>query len=239
MNITKDQYLNALDNVLQVYDKQMLQAFVNAEGCKASSQTIAKILGLSSLGSINLKFGKLGRRISEFLDVYPTERTAGDPRWWSILADGEVENSHFVWKLKRPFLEALLKLGFTKLPDEELDTSRDLKEGAKKQVYVNAYERNRVARTRCIEKYGVNCQVCDMNFEETYGEIGKDFIHVHHLTPMAARGDEYDVDPEKDLIPVCPNCHAMLHKGGNPLLTIEELKKIINDQKEKSLANPL
>jgi len=39
--------------------------------------------------------------------------------------------------------------------------------------------------------------------------------------------DEYEVDPINDLRPVCPNCHAMLHRK-KPPLTIEELETIIN-----------
>lgn len=101
-------------------------------------------------------------------------------------------------------------------------------EGVKKQVTVNKYERSSLARSKCIEYHGTTCKVCSMNFEEVYGEIGKGFIHVHHLIPISQIGKEYKVDYKKDLIPVCPNCHAMLHKkisGKEP--TIEELKKTL------------
>jgi 5-methylcytosine-specific restriction protein A len=57
-----------------------------------------------------------------------------------------------------------------------------------------------------------------------YGEIGKGFIHVHHLKPVSEINGEYEVDPIEHLVPVCPNCHAMLHSQ-HPPLTIEELKK--------------
>jgi 5-methylcytosine-specific restriction protein A len=67
--------------------------------------------------------------------------------------------------------------------------------------------------------------VCDFNFEAKYGEIGSGFIHVHHLTPLANIGKEYEVDSIRDLRPVCPNCHAMLHKKYPPY-SIEELKSI-------------
>jgi 5-methylcytosine-specific restriction protein A len=67
-----------------------------------------------------------------------------------------------------------------------------------------------------------------MNFEEKYGEIGRNFIHVHHIVPISTIGQEYQIDPEKDLVPVCPNCHAMLHKGQNGnVLTVQELKELI------------
>jgi 5-methylcytosine-specific restriction protein A len=108
------------------------------------------------------------------------------------------------------------------------DVSQDIKysEGKTKKVTVNSYERNPIARQKCIEHYGLNCQICDFNFQETFGELGSDFIHVHHKVDIATIGKEYSIDPITDLIPVCPNCHAMLHKK-KPALTFEELKNLM------------
>jgi hypothetical protein len=89
-------------------------------------------------------------------------------------------------------------------------------EGAVQNVTVNQYERDPQARQRCIEHYGARCQVCSFNFEEAYGELGKGFIHVHHLLPLASIGKEYVVDPVRHLRPICPNCHAMLHRMEDP-----------------------
>jgi hypothetical protein len=111
----------------------------------------------------------------------------------------------------------------TVYPDE-LDKPETLYEGIKKTVIVNSYERNPIARKKCIEHYGAKCAVsnCGFDFEELYGDIGKGFIHVHHLTQLSDIGQGYEVDPIKDLRPVCPNCHAMLHQK-NPPYTINEL----------------
>ncbi|MFM6356828.1 MAG: HNH endonuclease, partial [Planktothrix sp.] len=79
---------------------------------------------------------------------------------------------------------------------------------------------------KCIEYYGTNCYVCGFDFENVFGEIGKDFIHVHHLIPLSEINQEYEVDPIKDLRPVCPNCHAMIHRK-NPPFTIEEIKNLL------------
>ncbi|MEJ9232244.1 HNH endonuclease [Peribacillus butanolivorans] len=106
--------------------------------------------------------------------------------------------------------------------------SETLEEGKRKTVRVNVYERNPIARKQCMDHYGAQCQVCDLNFENTYGEVGKDFIHVHHIIPLHEIQQGYIVDPIKDLIPVCPNCHAMLHRKENGLyLSIEQLRKRI------------
>lgn len=78
--------------------------------------------------------------------------------------------------------------------------------GAVRQVLVNAYERDPEARAECIRHHGTRCSVCAVSFEERYGQIGKGFIHVHHRKPLASR-EIYTLDPVRDLIPVCPNCH--------------------------------
>ncbi len=106
-------------------------------------------------------------------------------------------------------------------------------EGMAHSVSVISYERNPLARKECLKKFGYSCFICKMNFEETYGEIGKDFIHVHHKIPISTKaGESHIVNPGADLIPVCPNCHSMLHrKHKGRFVTPEELRKIINYKK--------
>lgn len=77
------------------------------------------------------------------------------------------------------------------------------------------------------QKHGTACAVCGIDFEKVYGELGKGFIHVHHTVPIHTIGEEYTINPGKDLIPVCPNCHAMLHRGRDAdARSIEELKTL-------------
>jgi hypothetical protein len=101
-------------------------------------------------------------------------------------------------------------------------------EGIGQQVLVNRFERSSEARSACIAHYGCICQVCDLNFNEKYGELGIGFIHVHHRVPIASIGASYRVDPVNDLVPVCPNCHAMLHRR-EPPLEIDELRALVHD----------
>lgn len=98
-------------------------------------------------------------------------------------------------------------------------------EGASVVVKINRYERDPKARAECIKHHKAVCQVCDLDFSMRYGEIGKGFIHVHHITPISEVGFSYKINPVKDLVPVCPNCHAMLHTR-KPPYTVEELKKM-------------
>ncbi len=99
-------------------------------------------------------------------------------------------------------------------------------EGAVKSVVINKFERNPLARRLCIEHYGAVCNACGFDFYNFYGEIGKGFIHVHHIVPLSKIGKEYVLDPIKDLIPVCPNCHSIIHRG-KELVSVEELKSLI------------
>lgn len=115
-------------------------------------------------------------------------------------------------------------------PDEIVDEP-DLTEGAKRQVTVNAYERNPLARERCIAHYGSTCQVCGFDFATCYGELGAGFIHVHHRRALSDLGSEYVVDPVDDLIPVCPNCHAMLHRR-KPALEPDWLRGLVEEESD-------
>ena len=121
-------------------------------------------------------------------------------------------------------------------PDEVPPSeARALKEGAKRSVVVNQYERDARARRLCIRHYSSICQACGFDFEQVYGPHGAGFIHVHHLKPISEIGEEYEVDPITDLRPVCPNCHAMLHKGGNTI-SIAELTAMLRQHTQARVA---
>lgn len=133
-------------------------------------------------------------------------------------------------KLKRELLEYInnnfddfyYEDYFTDISDED-----KIYEGLKKTVTVNKYERSSVARSKCVEYNGCYCHVCGLDFQEVYGELGKDFIHVHHIKPLSEIDSTYVVDYKNDLIPICPNCHAMLHRRLNGKeISIEQLRRI-------------
>lgn len=124
---------------------------------------------------------------------------------------------------------ALVEVPAPAMFPDEVPEEQVLFEGAVKKVTVNVCERNPVARELCIEHYGCKCFVCGMDFGKAYGKIGQGFIHVHHLVEVASIKAEYVIDPIKDLRPLCPNCHAMIHRE-NPALTIEALAARLNSQ---------
>ena len=114
--------------------------------------------------------------------------------------------------------------GLSPVYPDEIDPQELFVEGARKKVTVNAYERNPQARQKCLDTHGYKCSVCEMRFEEYYGDLGRGFIQVHHIKELSNISGEYEVDPVKDLCPVCPNCHAMLHQE-KPALSVDELRQ--------------
>jgi hypothetical protein len=99
-------------------------------------------------------------------------------------------------------------------------------EGTTFDITLTKYERSKAARNECIKFYGTKCLCCGFDFEKTYGLIGKGFIHIHHIVPVAEIGESYSVDPVKDLIPLCANCHAMVHKKTPPFTLFEIQSRI-------------
>jgi 5-methylcytosine-specific restriction protein A len=117
------------------------------------------------------------------------------------------------------------KFDFLPTTQEEI---RLYAEGKVKEVTLKTYDRNALAREVCIEHHGYNCTVCNFNFAAVYGLLGTNYIEVHHLKQLADIGEEYQIDPIKDLRPVCSNCHRMLHKE-RPPFSIEELQEKIRN----------
>ncbi len=105
--------------------------------------------------------------------------------------------------------------------------STTLIEGGKKQITINAYERNPAARKACIRHFGAVCMVCGFNFQKKYGDDFEGIIHVHHIKPLSECTQEYIVDAINDLVPVCPNCHLVIHSKPSGTYTVEEVKTFL------------
>lgn len=142
----------------------------------------------------------------ELVEIHPT--------LWNAQASGRKIPHEIELQIGRLFQS---RVGSDLAYPDELPADTTYFEGASKRVTVNAYERNAEARQKCIEHHGATCKVCDFNFEYVYGPVGKGYIHVHHVVPLSQIGEQYKVDPINDLVPVCPNCHAMLHRQSPPL----------------------
>ncbi len=99
---------------------------------------------------------------------------------------------------------------------EEIPGGTVYVEGSVKHVLVNRYERDPNAREACIRHHGEVCSACGLDLKAVYGQIAAGFIHVHHLIQLSRVGSGYVVDPVEDLRPVCPNCHAIIHRSDPP-----------------------
>lgn len=102
-------------------------------------------------------------------------------------------------------------------------------EGGVQRVLVNRYERDPDARKKCIGHYGAICNICQFDFGATYGKIADGLIHVHHLKPISTLGADYQINPIQDLRPVCPNCHAVLHRR-DPPYEMDEVRRFLSSQ---------
>lgn len=118
---------------------------------------------------------------------------------------------------------------------EELPSAVEYVEGTARSVLVNAYERNRRAREKCIQHYGATCAVCGFDFEAHYGGPAAGYIQIHHIVPIARIGRQYRLDPITDLRPVCPNCHAVIHRR-EPPFSLDEVKRMLQETHGSELA---
>jgi 5-methylcytosine-specific restriction protein A len=174
---------------------------------------------------VQVRFERLVARDS----VLPVEALRTGPLGeihWSPQSSGTQVPTHLAAALEEVWERFQPHAGASASPDE-LTPGVKYIEGAALSVVVNRYERDPEARKACIRLHGTDCAVCGFSFARRYGRHGAGFIHVHHLSPLA-QGDGHGaaVDPERDLRPVCPNCHAMLHRGER-LLSIQELKAML------------
>ena len=209
LNMNRNSASNYIDNFKHMMDGQVHKRNLNQE---ATDYFLAQILQDYGAGKLANAIQATRKHIKYY------EERAGT----SLNSLRHIVSRH----------EKILEDQSTSIYPDEIDVENQTKpiyEGAKKSVTINVYERDNDARNECIAHYGCRCKVCDFNFVSVYGDIGKNFIHVHHLTPLADIEKEYVVNPIKDLVPVCPNCHAMLHRK-NPPYTIAELKLNIRKQ---------
>ncbi|VVQ04295.1 hypothetical protein PS918_04490 [Pseudomonas fluorescens] len=101
-------------------------------------------------------------------------------------------------------------------------------EGKKITYYGVRYERCPKLRLQAIAIHGLRCKACDFDFEKAYGTHAKGFIHVHHVKPISEFDGDQVVDPVTDLITLCANCHAVVHRNPQQLLSIGQLRGLLN-----------
>ena len=146
---------------------------------------------------------------------------------WDTQSSGITIPPEAAADLENIWHDFLLSRGYSPIRfAEEIAAPERFWEGAVRRTSVNAYERDPEARRACIAHFGSACRACGFDFAAHFGKLGAGYIHVHHTRPLSEARRGYEVDPRRDLVPVCPTCHAMLHQRMPPL-TISELRQHI------------
>lgn len=105
-------------------------------------------------------------------------------------------------------------------------------EGERVSSLTTKVERSLLNRSICLAFHGYNCKACGVSLQEKYGDVAWQFIHVHHLYPIAERGVN-DPDPIRDMVPLCPNCHEVAHLRLPPY-TVQEITEMINQNNKNA-----
>lgn len=123
---------------------------------------------------------------------------------------------------RKPLLDEVIEMIRTE------DLTHGALEGGQKFGNHASFERNPANRAKAIQIHGRSCAVCGFDFDDKYGtELARGFIEVHHVQPLSTK--RRIVDPLKDLMPVCSNCHRMLHRRSGKLVQIDELRRLIDN----------
>lgn len=187
---------------------------------------------------------KLDNKIKKFYDKLSRKLeslyTITDINEVRVIKNDIITNPNFVYSRKKAgddrikgldnyisFLEKGLQVTEVKTKKKIKRSTID-EEGKHITKETTVIQRNQSARKKCIEHYGCKCAACGIVMKDVYGEIGENFIEVHHLNPIHLFDDQHVVDYKEDLIPLCPNCHAMIHKLENPG-DIETLRNLIKE----------
>jgi predicted HNH restriction endonuclease len=184
----------------------------------------------------NIPFSKLKHL---FTDEHKTTGNFKN-RWTAVIDDGNFlmhANSRLAVSIKSDY--GNLYLVNEKLKEiigsdlETFEIENEYFEGEKKQRLTNYYERNPRLRMAAIKAHGLACIACGFNFKKTYGDQGDGFIEVHHLKPVSSLAESTAVCPINDMTVVCSNCHRMLHRDKDKILSIEELRELIYTSNQK------
>jgi len=189
ISIDKEQWKRMFLNIdlVKSFNKELILRIYDKPNCMATATEIAKDMGQQP-NSYNSAVGQLGKRIAKYLKIEPPRQKEDKEKYnyWHVMFLGAVENEtgHFIWILRPELKEAIDELisenkieifsdnkECLSTPEEiSLQHIPNLKERAKYQITVNAYERNKEARKLCIDYYKklsngrTVCQICGFDF---------------------------------------------------------------------------
>ncbi len=222
----------AIKDSLTALQRRLLIEQYGLPSHRCFAKQLAERVSAKDWRVVNRHYAFAAKKFCEAVAFSPPVNARGKPQWWGVWSVGfDHGDGRFEWKMHDELVRALEHLGWVEaatddrsfFADEVCTGSTTYPEGTIRQIHVNAYERSADARSTCLNHHGFQCAVCAFDFGVAYGDIGHGFMHVHHLQPISKIGASYLIDPIRDLRPVCPNCHAMLHRR-DPPLSVEELR---------------
>lgn len=243
IDITKEEWIEMLldNNIFYNEAKEMILAWYYEDYHLASSKSIMNqykpnIKGTSYNGIVIA----LGKRILEYLNNrfwIEQESCNNKECFWAIPFEGWYEGKYFIWKLRDELVEAIeiainkynYNEEFTPIRINQYESVVYNKDGKVIKRYVTTYERKASIRNEFIKYYkkthnNLSCEACGFDFQKYYGSIGKDFIEVHHNKPLSSTKKETPINIKTDLNCLCSNCHKMIHRQKNSILTVKQLK---------------
>lgn len=239
---TTEQYQDVIARILSPQQIEILQVLHGFPNSSATTEQLTEALQYKAQIQTNSAIGRIGKAFYKNTGIEPPPSAYTEGSFAYFYFVGEYRDA-IGWVMWGELKQALENLHLVKSSSSLVELPTELNgegeflyaEGKTIKVFVNRYERNQQARFKCILHYGATCQGCGFDFEKMYGSVATGFIQVHHIIPLSEIGKSYNVDPVKDLIPLCANCHSVVHLV-KPAMTIDELKKLINTKCSDNLS---
>jgi len=218
-----------------------IRDFFEIGGFQAGDQEIVKLVfdGREYTG----KLERIRSTAKQTRLMWPTELSAAFlTRYPEVLQTKQYPDLNFYKTGSREydleFTGIAIESGQFDFEDSSMETEVTIQsdiEGEVKRYYTTRYERSPNNRRAAIAIHGLKCMACGFSFEDAYGELGKNFIEVHHVVPLSSKKEKTAVNPETDLICLCSNCHKMVHRKKGEIITLEELTEIIAMTQEQQI----
>lgn len=174
----------------------------------------------------------LAKDDSKYLETIPESRASN--YWRDGVRAIDEETYHLIISKVSLSKVSEKKKAYTsdEITENYQDSLESFSEGKETKRYITTYERNPKYRKQAIAIHGNSCSACGFNFGKFYGEYAEGFIHIHHTVPVSEFETPKKIDPETDLIPLCANCHSVVHRKKDQTLSPVEIRNLIENNSE-------
>lgn len=259
IDLTADDWLRLLmdSSIFGLNDLEMVMFVYRQPGHRSSATDIGHFMfGIQQrdklldnrivANRITSQNKSIANRIYRLYNIEPPQNSDGGHRYWNLLFDGDPKrqtgpDGKWIWIMRPNLVKAVSWMLKSSNGSDDFHPDTTTKNGHGDELYLEGdsitvqslrYERNPIARERCIEEKGCFCYICHFDFEATYGDVGKGKIHVHHVIPLSTRRGQHKIRIMEDLIPICPNCHYIIHSK-KPPYTPDEVSVMITERENK------